>query len=68
MDDRNFHQKSKFSSMIEIFIKKQNFCQKSKFLSIIKIFGNNQNFCQKSKFCSKIENLVENRFRKNPVS
>jgi len=36
--NRNFHQKSKFSSKIEIFVKNRNFRQKSKFSSKIENF------------------------------
>ena len=69
---RNFCQKSKFLSKVEIFVKSemfvknQNFCLKSKFFSKIQIFVQNPNFCQKSKvflkskFLSKIQFFVKN--------
>ena len=57
---RNFDQKSKFWSKIEILIENRNFGQKSKFWSKIKILVKNRNFGQKSKFWSKIEILARN--------
>ena len=48
--NRNFGQKSKFCSKIEILVKNQNFVQKSKFWSKIEILVKNPNCGQKSKF------------------
>ena len=59
--NRNFRQKSKFSSKIEIFVKNRNVRQKSKCSSKIEMFVKNRNFRQKSKCSSKIEMFVKNR-------
>ena len=45
--NRNFGQKSKFWSKIEILGKNRNFGQKSKFWAKIEILGKNRNFGQK---------------------
>ena len=59
-ENRNFGQKSKFWSKIEILVKNRNFGQKSTFWSNIEILVKNRNFGQKSTFWSKIEILVKN--------
>jgi len=67
LENRNFGQKWKFFSKIEIMVKNgnllenRNFGQKSKFFSKIEILVNNRNFSRKSKFSPKIEILVKNR-------
>jgi len=58
---RNFGQKSKFWSKMEILFKNRNFGQKSKFWSKIEVLAKHRNFGQKSKIWSKIEILVKNR-------
>jgi len=52
---RNFGQKSKVLSKIEILVKNQNFGQKSKFWSNIEFFVKYQIFCQISIFLPNIE-------------
>ena len=58
MKNRNFGQKSKFWSKIEILVKNLNFGQK---LVENRNLVQNRNFIRKSKFYSKIEILFENR-------
>ena len=65
---RNFRQKLKFFSRIEIFIKNRRFWHKSKFLTKIDEFDNNRNFWQKSipyvknrNFLLKIELFLNSR-------
>ena len=59
--NRNFVQKSKFGSKIEILIQNLNLVQKLKFCSKIEIWFKNWNFAPKSKFGPKIEILFKNQ-------
>ena len=61
LKNRNFAQKTKFWSKIEILLKQQNFGQKSKFCAKIETLVKNRIFGQQSKFWSKIESLLKKR-------
>ena len=65
--NRNFSQKSKFLSKLEIFVKTGNFRQNSKFYSKCEIFVKTRHchqkikFLSKAKFSSKLEIFVKTR-------
>ena len=59
--NRNFHQKSKFSSKMEIFVKSPNFGENSKFWSKIQILLENRNFGQIIELLIKIQIFVKNQ-------
>ena len=59
--NRNFGQKSKFWSTIEILVKHRNFGQTSQFWSNIEILVKHRNFGQTSKFLSNIKFFVKHQ-------